>query len=172
MEIVLFQPEIPQNAGNILRTCAACGARATFVRPLGFSLTTRQFRRAGLDYLKDVPLQCVDSLEERLQNAPSFYFFSSKAHRLYTEIDYSAEDLLIFGAETSGLPEIYWERWHEKFYTIPLMPDIRCLNLSNAVAIVLYEAWRQLKFEKNKVSLNQTGSGKNNRPCVRQNSIG
>lgn len=144
MEVVLYQPEIPQNAGNVVRTCAVTGSRLTLVRPLGFSTSSRHLKRAGLDYWEGVDVSIVDSLEERL--CSPFYFFSTKAKRPYTEIAFSPEALLIFGSETRGLPEEFWQKWPTHFYTIPMRPPHRSLNLSNSVAIVLYEAWRQQNF--------------------------
>jgi len=147
MEVILFQPEIPQNTGNIVRTCAITGTHLSLVRPLGFSLSKRQLRRAGLDYWDYIEPTCVDSLEEKCIQGLPFYFFSSKATTPYTEISFTQNSLLIFGNETSGLPALFFERWPHLFYTIPMKPGLnRCLNLSNAVSIVLYEAWRQLRF--------------------------
>lgn len=145
-EVVLYQPVIPQNAGNIARTCAVTGSRLTLVRPLGFSTSSRHLKRAGLDYWPEVDVHIVDTLEERLNGFP-FYFFSTKAKKLYSEISYTENDILIFGSEDKGLPQIFWDKWPENFYTIPMLPKCRSLNLSNAVAIVLYEAWRQQQFK-------------------------
>lgn len=148
MEIILFQPDIPQNTGNIARTCALTGTCLTLVRPLGFSLSTRHMKRSGLDYWKDVTLSTVDSIEERLTSGKPFYFFSSKGTRPYTEIPFERDAILIFGSETKGLPETAWKQWPQQFYTIPMKPGGgRCLNLSNSVSIVLFEAWRQLDFK-------------------------
>lgn len=142
--ICLYQPEIPQNTGNIARTCSVTGASLILVRPLGFSLSSRHMKRAGLDYWDEVPLQVVDDIEPLLQN--NCYFFSSKATKRYTEIAFAEDDLLIFGSETAGLPAHLWDRFPDRFYAIPQRKDVRCLNLANAVAIVLYEALRQLDF--------------------------
>lgn len=128
-----------------MRTCAVTGASLILVRPLGFSLASRHLKRAGLDYWDEVSVQVVDDLEPLLQN--HFYFFSSKATKRYTEIDFTGDEQLIFGSETAGLPQHLWERWPDRFYTIPQRKEARCLNLANAAAIVLYEAWRQLNFE-------------------------
>lgn len=143
-KVCLFHPEIPQNTGNIARTCAVTGSPLILIGPLGFSLSSRQVKRAGLDYWDQVSVRVVDDLEPLLQN--TFYFFSSKATKRYTEIEYQADDLLIFGSETSGLPDTLWERWPDRFVTIPQRKGIRCLNLANSVSIVLYEAWRQQNF--------------------------
>lgn len=147
MHIVLFQPQIPQNTGNIVRTCAVTGSQLTLVRPLGFSVTDRWLKRAGLDYWEGVNVTFCDDLEAMLSNtAQNFYFFSSKATCRYTDITYSSNDLLIFGSETTGLPPHFQERWPDRFATIPMVPDMRCLNLATSVGIVTYEAWRQLEF--------------------------
>lgn len=147
MEVVLFQPEIPQNAGNVARTCAVTGTRLTLVRPLGFSTASRHLKRAGLDYWDELDVKIIETLEEKLEKTTfPFYFFSSKAKRLYTEIPYTQDDILIFGSETKGLKSSFFERWPEHFFTIPMIADRRCLNLSNAAAIVLYEGWRKLGF--------------------------
>lgn len=147
MQIVLYQPQIPQNAGNIVRTCAVTGSSLTMVKPLGFSTQDRWLKRAGLDYWEGVSVELIDDLQGMLKATGSnFYFFSSKSTKPYTEIAYGRDDLLIFGSETSGLSERFLELWPERFYTIPMLPEKRCLNLSNAVAVVTYEAWRQQGF--------------------------
>lgn len=147
MKIVLYQPQIPQNAGNVARTCAVTGSQLTLVRPLGFTISNRRLKRAGLDYWDDVEWQVIDDLEAMLQNTGArFFFFSSKASPGYSEIEYERDDLLIFGSETTGLPDHFWEKWPDRFYTIPQRSGARCLNLSNSVAIVLYEALRQQQF--------------------------
>lgn len=142
MEVILFQPEIPQNTGNIIRTCSVTGTSLVLVRPLGFSLASRLLKRSGLDYTTDI--RAVDSLEECL--SPPFYFFSSKASTAYTEITFEKNAQIIFGSESSGLPHHLHEKWKQNFFSIPMLTDSRCLNLSNAVSIILYEAWRQLSF--------------------------
>lgn len=144
MKIILFQPRIPQNAGNIVRTCSVTGADLIFVRPLGFSTSDRQLKRAGLDYWEGVNVSFIDDLEVYLENLTTpFYFFSSKAKKLYTEGSYSPDCHLIFGSETSGLPPIFFEKYPEKFVTLPMKEGARSLNLSNTVAIAIYEAIRQ-----------------------------
>ncbi|MBN1915211.1 MAG: tRNA (cytidine(34)-2'-O)-methyltransferase [Parachlamydiales bacterium] len=148
MKIILFCPEIPQNTGNIVRTCAATHSELILVRPLGFSTSSRMLKRSGLDYWKNVPILEIDHLEEYLdQSSYPFYFFSSKAHIPYTDVRYTEKSQLIFGNETSGLPPCFFERWPDRFVTIPIHPNARCLNLSNAVAIGLYEALRQRQFD-------------------------
>jgi tRNA (cytidine/uridine-2'-O-)-methyltransferase len=148
LKIVLFQPQIPQNAGNIVRTCAVTGCDLILVRPLGFKTTDRWLKRAGLDYWEGVNVTFIDDLESYLSELQvPFYFFSSKASKCYTTVDFSNDDHLIFGSETAGLPSTYHEQWQDRFYKIPMKAGVRCLNLSNAAAVVTYEAWRQLKFK-------------------------
>jgi len=144
MEVILFQPEIPQNTGNIARTCAVTGVHLTLVRPLGFALSSRHMKRAGMDYWGDVHFNVIDTLEPYLEEP--FYIFSTKGKRIYTDIAFEKEAQLVFGSETAGLPAHYHEKWGDKMYRIPMKGGSRSLNLSNAVAIVLYEALRQLSF--------------------------
>jgi len=147
LEIILYQPQIPQNTGNIVRTCAVTGSSLALVRPLGFSTSDRWLKRSGLDYWEGVNVSFIDNLEEYLQDQPApFYFLSSKARTSYSQVSYSPSSILIFGSETSGLPEKLWQKWPDRFINIPMLPGARCLNLSNSVAIVLYEAWRQQNF--------------------------
>ena len=145
MRIVLFAPEIPQNAGNVARSCAVTGAQLFLVRPLGFNLTDKHLKRSGLDYWGDVDVHIVDSLEEAL-NGPT-YFFSTKGTQLYTDIAFERNACLVFGSETAGLPAWVHKKWPQQFYKVPMKPLARSLNLSNTVAIVLYEALRQHHFE-------------------------
>lgn len=147
MNIILFEPQIPQNTGNIVRTCAVVGADLFLVRPLGFHVTNRWLKRAGLDYWEGVNIHFIDDLPTFLKNTKQrFFFYSTHAKSVYTEVKYEKNDMLIFGSETSGLPKKAWEMWPELFYTIPQKKESRCLNLANAASIVLYEAWRQLGF--------------------------
>jgi tRNA (cytidine/uridine-2'-O-)-methyltransferase len=146
MKIVLFQPDIPQNTGNIVRTCSVTNVSLVLVKPLGFRLCNRMAKRAGLDYWEEVSIEEIDDLEEFLKDKSSFYFFSSKAKILFTEVEYTKESLLIFGSETKGLPERFFSLYPERFVTIPMKPASRCLNLANSAAIGLYEALRQQKF--------------------------
>ncbi|MEI6531422.1 MAG: tRNA (cytidine(34)-2'-O)-methyltransferase [Chlamydiota bacterium] len=143
MKVVLFQPEIPQNTGNIARTCAATRTPLCLIRPLGFSLSDRYLKRAGLDYWQELQLEILD--EFILPAAPT-YFLSSKASQSYSDVSFSPDSTLVFGSETSGLPSFFHENYASQFITIPMAPGLRSLNLSNAVAIVLYEALRQNKF--------------------------
>lgn len=147
MDVILYEPQIPQNTGNIVRTCSVSGSCLHLVRPLGFSVANRKLKRAGLDYWEDVDINFIDDLRFFLENAPNrFFFFSAHAKSVYSDIAYKENDFLIFGSETSGLPQELWHLWPEKFYTIPQREAARCLNLANAVSIVLYEAWRQQNF--------------------------
>ncbi len=147
MNIILFQPQIPQNTGNIVRTCAVTGSKLFLVTPLGFSVSDRQLKRAGLDYWSGVEVNFIDDLKAFLHNASQrFFFYSSHATKRYTDVEYDKDDFLIFGSETSGLPQEFRDMWPEQFCTIPQREGVRCLNLANAVSIVLYEGWRQLEF--------------------------
>lgn len=147
MTVVLFQPQIPQNTGNIVRTCSVTGFRLALVKPLGFSVSNRRLKRAGLDYWEEVDISFLDDLAEHLDKLSTpFYFFSSHSKRPYSEIAYTPEDHLIFGSESSGLPPIFEEKYPHLFYTLPMKTGARCLNLANTVAVVLYEALRQKNY--------------------------
>ena len=150
MKIVLFQPQIPQNTGNIVRTCAVSGCELILVGPLGFSVTDRWLKRSGLDYWEGVNVQIFDSLnqlEDLLSSTPHhFHFFSSKAKSTYSEQVYHQDDYLIFGSETTGLPAAFNERWPDHFSRVPMRPEARCLNLATTAGIVIYEALRQQQF--------------------------
>lgn len=148
MHIVLYQPEIPQNTGNIARTCAATGSTLHLIKPLGFSLEDRYLKRAGLDYWHMMQFHVYDDFEELMTAYPEaqFHFLSTKAPRGYCEVHYGPDDFLVFGCETKGLPESLLSRVYERCVRIPMVPDARSLNLSNSVAIVVYEALRQQGF--------------------------
>lgn len=147
MLIILFQPQIPQNTGNIVRTCAVTGSSLTLVAPLGFSVNNRWLKRAGLDYWEGVNVSIIDDLDTLLKETQSsFYFYSSKAATRYDAISYQSSDYLIFGSETSGLPDRFLDKWPDRFVTIPMISGVRCLNLATSVGIVVYEAWRQQSF--------------------------
>ncbi len=147
MKIILYNPCIPQNTGNIVRTCAVTGNDLILVPPLGFSVNDRWLKRSGLDYWEDVNVQIEENLERLLENTTCpFTFFSSKASRFHTEISYTLSDYLIFGSETSGLPEMFFQRWPDRFVKIPMIDGVRCLNLATSVGIAVYEAWRQNNF--------------------------
>jgi tRNA (cytidine/uridine-2'-O-)-methyltransferase len=146
MKVILYQPQIPQNTGNIVRTCAAAAAGLVLVHPLGFSTNNRRLKRAGLDYWEGVEVEEIDDLHLYLEDQPAFFFFSSKAKKSYTEPCYPPESMLIFGSETEGLPASFRARWPDRFFTIPMSVRTRCLNLACSVSIVLFEALRQNHF--------------------------
>jgi tRNA (cytidine/uridine-2'-O-)-methyltransferase len=154
MKVILYQPQIPQNTGNIVRTCAVTGCDLMMVTPLGFSIHDRWLKRAGLDYWGGVNVTSIDDLEAYLnQYTGSFYFFSSKSKNLYTSVSYSSDSLLIFGSESHGLPDAWHERWPDHFVTIPMQLHARCLNLAVSVGIAIYEAWRQQGFPHASIDL-------------------
>ena len=146
MHIVLFQPEIPGNTGNIARLCAATGIHLHIVRPLGFSVDDKYLKRAGLDYWSLVDVHYYDSIYEVLEKYKdnSKFFLTTKAHKSYTDVKYDKDSLLIFGRETKGLPDEIHEKYAEDSVRIPMLAEARCLNLSNSAAIVAYEALRQV----------------------------
>lgn len=149
MHIVLVEPEIPGNTGNIARLCAATGASLHLVRPLGFSVDDRYLKRAGLDYWHLVDIHYYDSVEEVLAaypDAPRF-LLTTNAHRSYTRVEYTKDSLLIFGKESAGLPEAFRMAHEDECIRIPMVPEARSLNLANSVSIVLYEALRQVHFD-------------------------
>lgn len=158
MKIILYQPQIPQNTGNIVRTCSATATDLILVHPLGFSTQSRHLKRAGLDYWEGVTVDEIDNLETYLEKTDApFFFFSSKSAKHYTEAPYAPNSLLIFGSETTGLSPIFREKWPEHFYTIPMVEETRCLNLASSAAIVLYEALRQTHFfEEKRERINDT----------------
>ena len=149
MHIVLYQPEIPQNTGNIARTCAATGSMLHLIKPLGFELSDKYLKRAGLDYWHMMQYRVYENFEEFLQAWPGakMHFLSTKAPQGYTSVGYEKDDFLVFGCETRGLPESLLSRVYDRCVRIPMVPGARSLNLSNSVAIVLYEALRQQGFE-------------------------
>lgn len=148
LHIVLYQPEIPQNTGNIARTCAATGCMLHLIQPLGFSLEDKYLKRAGLDYWKMMEYHVYEDFEALMRRYPdtNMHFLSTKAPRGYTEADYGPDDFLVFGCETRGLPESLLSRVYDRCVRIPMVPGARSLNLSNSVAIVVYEALRQQGF--------------------------
>jgi tRNA (cytidine/uridine-2'-O-)-methyltransferase len=147
LHVVLVAPEIPPNTGSIARLCAATRIRLHLVRPLGFSLDDRYLKRAGLDYWPYVDVVVHDdwsALRRHLPDARA-HFFSARAQRSYTSVNYAAGDLLVFGSETKGLPADLLAAHRDDTWVIPIFsPDVRSLNLSNAVSVVVYEALRQL----------------------------
>lgn len=149
INIVLVEPEIPQNTGNIVRTAAATGSVVHLVRPLGFDTSDKMLKRAGLDYWKDCDIRYYDSFQEVQQKYPDgeFYFFSTKAQQSHCCPKYGDNVFLVFGKETKGLPE---QLIHDNYKTavrIPMIADTRSLNLSNSVAIAVYEVLRQHNFD-------------------------
>ncbi len=149
VNIALVEPEIPQNTGNIARTCAATGSKLHLVKPLGFSIEDRYLKRAGLDYWDKVLVSTSDSFEQLRNEYKSipFYYASTKAGKTYTEVTYPEDCFLVFGKETAGLPEELLEANRDYCIRIPMLPEIRSLNLSNSVAVILYEVLRQHNFE-------------------------
>jgi tRNA (cytidine/uridine-2'-O-)-methyltransferase len=148
-DVVLFQPEIPPNAGNVIRLCANTGTRLHLIEPLGFTLDDRQLRRAGLDYHEWVELQTHAGFDNflRMVRPPRVLAFSTRGERHYTEISYRSGDAFVFGPETRGLPpDILEQVPADLCLRLPMRPGVRSLNLSNAVAVVVYEAWRQCGF--------------------------
>lgn len=147
LHIALFQPEIPQNTGNIVRLSVGVGAEVHLIPPLGFSLEDRYLKRAGLDYWKHARVTVEESLESLLERFPveHTYFFSKFATRSFWEAEYGPDDLLVFGRESTGLPDAIHQQYAERMFTIPLHGPIRSHNLGNAAAIVVYEALRQLR---------------------------
>ncbi len=148
MHIVLVEPEIPHNTGNIARTCAVTGSVLHLVKPLGFSVEDRFLKRAGLDYWHMVEIHYHDSFQELCSryNDGRFYFVTTRGSKLYSEVRYEHDDFLVFGKETAGLPQELLDANPDYCIRIPMVNNARSLNLSNAVAIVLYEALRQLHF--------------------------
>lgn len=146
--MVLIEPEIPGNTGNIARLCAATGMRLHLVRPLGFSVEDKYLKRAGLDYWHLVDIVYHDSFAALWQTRRDkpFYFFSTKAPRMYTEAQFTPEDFLVFGKETAGIPEDLLKAHWDFCLRIPMRTESRSLNLSNAVAVASYEALRQIGF--------------------------
>lgn len=146
LHVALFQPEIPPNTGNIIRLCANSGAQLHLIHPLGFSLDDKRMRRAGLDYHEWASIIHYENEQAFImQNqARRIYACSTKAQPYYSDVAYAEEDMLLFGPETKGLPSHLLNAYQS--IRIPMRPTSRSLNLSNAVAIILFEAWRQLKF--------------------------
>lgn len=148
LNIVLVEPQIPQNTGNISRTCAVTGARLHLVRPLGFEVTDKQLKRAGLDYWNELDITYYDDLEDFFaQNANgSFFYFTTKGKNIHSEIKYPDNAYLVFGREDAGLPEELLYHNPDKCLRIPMRPRLRSLNLSNSVAIAVYEVLRQWDY--------------------------
>ncbi len=155
LNIVLLEPEIPANTGNIGRTCAATGSRLHLIEPLGFRLDERSLRRAGMDYWKELDVTSYINYEEFLEKNPGarLYFATTKAERMYTEVRYEPDCYIMFGKESAGIPEELLVEHREECVRIPMIGGIRSLNLGNSAAVILYEALRQNRFS----GMEQTG---------------
>jgi tRNA (cytidine/uridine-2'-O-)-methyltransferase len=148
LNIVLCEPQIPQNTGNISRTCAVVGASLHLIKPLGFEITESRVRRAGLDYWDKLEIFHYDGLAEFLaqHGGEELFLFSTKAERFYSDVTYPDGAYLIFGREDAGLPEWLLERYRERCVKLPMREDLRSLNLSNTAAVAAYEYYRQRGF--------------------------
>ena len=150
LNVVLVEPEIPQNAGNIARTCAVTGSVLHMVRPLGFEVSDKYLKRAGLDYWHFVDIRYYDSIEEvmdKYYKGDNFWFFSTKSKIIHSEAKYKDGDFLVFGKETKGLPEDLLKAHYDECVRIPMMDETRSLNLSNSVCVGVYEALRQMDYK-------------------------
>ncbi|MCD8327181.1 MAG: tRNA (cytidine(34)-2'-O)-methyltransferase [Lachnospiraceae bacterium] len=149
MNIILHQPEIPQNTGNIGRTCVATATTLHLIEPLGFRLDEKQLKRAGMDYWEHLEVYRYMNFQEFMEKHPDakIWYATTKARRAYTEASFSPDGYIMFGKESAGIPEEILVEHEETCIRIPMLPRIRSLNLSNSVAIVLYEALRQQNFE-------------------------
>ena len=155
IHIVLHEPEIPQNTGNIARTCAATGASLHLIKPMGFEIDDQKLKRAGLEYWDKLDIHYYENLDDFYEKHPNaqVYYYSTKAPRAYTEPEsYPEEVFIMFGKETRGLPEDLLEKNYEHCLRIPMRPTLRSLNLSNSVAIAVYEILRQGNFEDLKIA--------------------
>jgi len=148
MNIVLLEPEIPQNAGNIARTCAATQSTLHLIKPFGFSLEDKYLKRAGLDYWNLLDIHYYENFNDFLEKNPDAKIFmaSTKAQKVYTEVSYEKNDYIMFGKESAGIPEEILLQYRDNCVRIPMYGEARSLNLSNSVAIMLYEALRQQNF--------------------------
>lgn len=147
LNIVLVEPQIPQNTGNIARTCAVTGARLHIVKPMGFTPTDKQLKRAGLDYWHHLDITYYENLGDFFSKSEgNFYYFTTKAQNRYSDVSYTDDCYIIFGREDAGLPEQLLFENKEKCVRIPMLPTLRSLNLSNSVAIAAYEILRQWDF--------------------------
>lgn len=148
MNIVLLEPEIPANTGNIGRTCVATGTRLHLIEPLGFRLTEKNIKRAGMDYWEQLDVERYVNFEDFLEknSPPRIFFATTKARRDYTQVQYGPDDYVMFGKESAGIPEEILIEHEETCIRIPMADETRSLNLSNSVAIILYEALRQQEF--------------------------
>lgn len=152
LNVVLVEPEIPQNTGNIARTCAATGAKLHLVKPLGFEITDKTLKRAGLDYWDKLEIEEHENFKEFLEKYKpentNMFFVTTKGKKVYSDVDYSSmeEVFVLFGKETKGLPEDILQKYFENAIRIPMRKTLRSLNLSNSVAIVVYDILRQANF--------------------------
>ena len=149
MNIVLHEPEIPANTGNIGRTCVATGTSLHLIKPLGFDISDKAVRRAGMDYWKELDLHVYEDFEEFVEKNPGarIYMATTKARKAYTEVEYKGNDFIMYGKESAGIPEEILVKYEDTSVRIPMIGEIRSLNLSNSVSIILYEALRQQDFE-------------------------
>lgn len=156
MNIVLLEPEIPQNTGNIGRTCYATGTKLHLIEPMGFRLTEKNLQRAGMDYWKHLEVVVYASFQDFLEKNPNakIWYATTKAPHIYTEVSYGEDDFIMFGKESAGIPEEILVENKNECIRIPMEEEIRSLNLSNACAIILYEALRQQNF----ASMQRTGA--------------
>ena len=148
LNIVLYEPEIPANTGNIGRTCVATNTRLHLIEPLGFSLEEKQLKRAGMDYWKDLDVTTYVNWQDFCEKNPDakIYYATTKAHHVYSEVNYEEDCYIMFGKESAGIPEEILKDHPDTCVRIPMVGETRSLNLSNSVAIVLYEALRQNDF--------------------------
>ncbi len=148
LSVVLIQPDIPQNTGNIARLCRATGSELVLVRPFGFRLTDQGLQRAGMDYWKELKPTILEDIDEFFEWAEkrNVYFLSCHGDNLYTEVEYKAGDALVFGSESSGLPKevLDWAKKRNAIVTLPMIKEARCINVSSSVAAAVYEALRQI----------------------------
>ena len=153
LNIVLYEPEIPANTGNIGRTCVATNTRLHLIEPLGFSLEEKQLKRAGMDYWKDLDVTTYVNWEDFCAKNPNakVYYATTKAHHVYSEVSYESDCYIMFGKESAGIPEEILKENPQTCVRIPMVGETRSLNLSNSVAIVLYEALRQNNFSNMKL---------------------
>lgn len=156
LNIVLHEPEMPANTGNIGRTCVATGTRLHLIEPLGFKINEKQLKRAGLDYWDKLDVTVYDNYQDFLDKNPdaigNTFMATTKAHQVHSEVSYPKDCYIMFGKESAGIPEEILVDNEEHCVRIPMLPDIRSLNLSNSVAVVLYEALRQQNFEQMQLS--------------------
>ena len=150
LNVVLLEPEIPQNTGNIARTCASTGARLHMIKPFGFTIDNAKLKRAGMDYWFHLEIFYYENLEEFFEKNPccNFYLFSKKAKNRYTDVEFGDDVFFFFGRESCGLPECLLEKYQDRCLRIPMKEGLRSLNQSNSCAIACYEYLRQRGFEK------------------------